>query len=95
VKILSIRERRAQSACHMGMISGDMVPMFNLKGIGVGRYVWTLEGNEWQPTLVILRLNRAAISVNWSPRGRLIIDFLRPPLCPGEDGFVVVVQRAF
>jgi actin related protein 2/3 complex subunit 1A/1B len=68
VKILSIRERRAQSACHMSMISGDMVPMFNLKGIGVGRYVWTLEGNEWQPTLVILRLNRAAISVDWSPR---------------------------
>jgi hypothetical protein len=68
VKILSFRERRAQSACHMGMISGDMVPMFNLKGIGVGRYVWTLEGNEWQPTLVILRLNRAAISVDWSPR---------------------------
>ncbi len=69
--------------------------MFNLKGIGVGRYVWTLEGNEWQPTLVILRLNRAAISVDWSPRGGLIIDFLRPSLCPGEDGSVVVVQRAF
>jgi hypothetical protein len=79
----------------MGMISGDMVPMFNLKGIGVGRYVWTLEGNEWQPTLVILRLNRAAISVDWSPRGGLIIDFLRPSLCSGEFGFVLVVQRAF
>jgi len=31
-------------------------------------YVWTLEGNEWQPTLVILRLNRAATSVEWGPQ---------------------------
>lgn len=31
-------------------------------------YVWSLEGTEWLPTLVILRLNRAAICVKWSPR---------------------------
>ena len=31
--------------------------------------MWTLEGNEWQPTLVILRLNRAATSVEWGPQG--------------------------
>eukprot|EP01018_Ginkgo_biloba_P030569 Gb_19067 [translate_table: standard] len=31
-------------------------------------YVWSLEGTEWVPTLVILRLNRAAISVKWSPK---------------------------
>ncbi|KAJ7552006.1 hypothetical protein O6H91_06G038200 [Diphasiastrum complanatum] len=31
-------------------------------------YVWNLEQDEWQPTLVILRLNRAAISVKWSPK---------------------------
>ncbi|XP_057861255.1 actin-related protein 2/3 complex subunit 1A [Cryptomeria japonica] len=31
-------------------------------------YVWSLEGVEWLPTLVILRLNRAAICVKWSPR---------------------------
>lgn len=34
-----------------------------------GRYVWSLEGNEWQATLVILRLNRAATSVEWGPQG--------------------------
>lgn len=32
-------------------------------------YVWNLEGPEWVPTLVILRLNRAALCVKWSPKG--------------------------
>lgn len=31
-------------------------------------YVWNLEGDAWNPTLVILRLNRAATSVKWSPK---------------------------
>lgn len=31
-------------------------------------YVWNLEGNEWKPTLVILRINRAATCVKWSPK---------------------------
>jgi len=30
-------------------------------------YVWTLENNKWKPTLVILRLNRCATNVVWSP----------------------------
>jgi|ERR1711934_82644 len=30
-------------------------------------YVWTFENNEWKPMLVILRINRAATSVKWSP----------------------------
>nr|XP_006820315.1 PREDICTED: actin-related protein 2/3 complex subunit 1A-like [Saccoglossus kowalevskii] len=30
-------------------------------------YVWVLQGNEWKPTLVILRINRAATCVKWSP----------------------------
>lgn len=32
-------------------------------------YVWTLDtkANEWKPTLVILRLNRCATNVEWSP----------------------------
>ncbi|KAM7500206.1 hypothetical protein LguiA_024620 [Lonicera macranthoides] len=32
-------------------------------------YVWNQEGAEWVPTLVILRLNRAALCVQWSPLG--------------------------
>lgn len=35
----------------------------------LARYVWNLEGSEWVPTLVILRLNRAALCVQWSPKG--------------------------
>ena len=35
----------------------------------LSRYVWNLEGSEWVPTLVILRLNRAALCVQWSPKG--------------------------
>ncbi|CAN8247542.1 unnamed protein product [Cochlearia groenlandica] len=31
-------------------------------------YVWSLEGGIWVPTLVILRLNRAALCVQWSPK---------------------------
>jgi len=30
-------------------------------------YVWTWKENAWKPTLVILRINRAATSVKWSP----------------------------
>jgi actin related protein 2/3 complex subunit 1A/1B len=33
-------------------------------------YVWRLDGNEWKPTLVILRINRAATAVKWSPNGQ-------------------------
>ena len=40
-------------------------------------YVWTFEGKEWKPTLVILRLNRCATNVEWSPNGIfIIINFL-------------------
>lgn len=31
-------------------------------------YVWTFANNEWKPTLVILRLQRAATFVQWSPK---------------------------
>lgn len=30
-------------------------------------YVWTLHDNQWKPTLVLLRINRAATCVKWSP----------------------------
>lgn len=30
-------------------------------------YVWALDNNQWKPTLVILRINRAATCVKWSP----------------------------
>ena len=36
------------------------------------RYVWSFEGDAWNPALVILRLNRAAISVKWSPKGKKV-----------------------
>ena len=32
-------------------------------------YVWTFGGGEWKPALVILRINRAATIVKWSPLG--------------------------
>lgn len=32
-------------------------------------YVWKQENGEWKPTLVILRINRAATCVKWSPNG--------------------------
>jgi len=31
-------------------------------------YVWTFQNNKWKPVLVILRINRAATHVKWSPQ---------------------------
>ncbi|KAJ3117704.1 protein 2 3 complex subunit [Phlyctochytrium bullatum] len=31
-------------------------------------YVWTLENGQWKPKLVLLRINRAATFVRWSPK---------------------------
>ena len=36
-------------------------------------YVWTLQDGKWKPTLVILRINRAATCVKWSPKGELVL----------------------
>jgi len=33
-------------------------------------YVYTLTDGKWSPTLVVLRCNRAALCVKWSPSGR-------------------------
>jgi actin related protein 2/3 complex subunit 1A/1B len=32
-------------------------------------YVWNWNGSLWKPTLVILRINRAATCVKFSPQG--------------------------
>uniref|UniRef100_A0A8C9EUN5 Actin-related protein 2/3 complex subunit n=1 Tax=Pavo cristatus TaxID=9049 RepID=A0A8C9EUN5_PAVCR len=57
---------------HNGHITGiDWAPESNrLVTCGTDRnaYVWTLKGNVWKPTLVILRINRAARCVKWSPK---------------------------
>lgn len=31
-------------------------------------YVWTLKDGLWKPTLVLVRINRAATCVKWSPQ---------------------------
>ena len=39
-------------------------------------YVWTQEkGGDWKPHLVILRINRAATCVCWSPEGMISCTF--------------------
>ena len=35
-------------------------------------YVWSFQEGQWKPTLVILRINRAATQVKWSPNGNLL-----------------------
>lgn len=59
---------------HTGYISGiDWHPKTNLivtAGHDRNAYVWKFEGGEWKPTLVILRINRAATDVKWSPDGQ-------------------------
>ena len=34
--------------------------------------MWTYTGSAWKPSLVILRINRAATVVKWSPKGELV-----------------------
>lgn len=59
---------------HGGAVSAiDWHPETNLivtSGHDRNAYVWKLDGDEWKPTLVILRINRAATSVRWCPTGR-------------------------
>uniref|UniRef100_A0A8C4H733 Actin-related protein 2/3 complex subunit n=1 Tax=Dicentrarchus labrax TaxID=13489 RepID=A0A8C4H733_DICLA len=57
---------------HNGQVTGiDWAPDSNrIVTCGADRnaYVWTLKEGTWKPTLVILRINRAARCVKWSPR---------------------------
>ncbi|XP_029455156.1 actin-related protein 2/3 complex subunit 1A-like [Rhinatrema bivittatum] len=56
---------------HNGIITGiDWAPNSNrIVTCAVDRnaYVWTLKDGVWKPTLVLLRINRAASCVKWSP----------------------------
>jgi len=61
-------------------------------------YVWKLNGNEWVPTLVILRINRAATCVKWSPEGKTEAIYLLIKLCvvtlfTDQDTKVEIVQK--
>uniref|UniRef100_A0A3B5R4L9 Actin related protein 2/3 complex, subunit 1B n=1 Tax=Xiphophorus maculatus TaxID=8083 RepID=A0A3B5R4L9_XIPMA len=57
---------------HNGQVTGiDWAPDSNrIVTCGADRnaYVWTLKEGSWKPTLVILRINRAARCVKWSPK---------------------------
>ncbi|CAM9649559.1 actin-related protein 2/3 complex subunit 1A-like [Lampetra fluviatilis] len=57
---------------HNGRITGiDWAAQSNrIVTCGADRnaYVWTLKDGAWKPTLVILRINRAATAVKWSPQ---------------------------
>ncbi|KAE8300414.1 hypothetical protein D5F01_LYC00552 [Larimichthys crocea] len=57
---------------HNGQVTGiDWAPDSNrIVTCGADRnaYVWTMKEGTWKPTLVILRINRAARCVKWSPR---------------------------
>ncbi|CAN9510198.1 unnamed protein product [Ophioblennius macclurei] len=57
---------------HNGQVTGiDWAPDSNrIVTCGADRnaYVWTLKDGAWKPTLVILRINRAARCVKWSPK---------------------------
>jgi len=65
-------------------------------------YVWTFTNGVWKPVLVILRINRAATHVKWSPLGTCAHlgllggrawYSLSPKLGAGSHMVVVVVAR--
>ncbi|KAJ0058245.1 hypothetical protein NL108_012047 [Boleophthalmus pectinirostris] len=57
---------------HSGRITGiDWAPESNrIVTCAADRnaYVWTLKEGQWKPTLVLVRINRAATCVKWSPQ---------------------------
>ncbi|ERN15876.1 hypothetical protein AMTR_s00039p00197260 [Amborella trichopoda] len=58
---------------HFAQIAMKFISIESCQTSGKGytffkRYVWNQDGPEWVPTLVILRLNRAALCVQWSPK---------------------------
>ncbi|XP_070183138.1 actin-related protein 2/3 complex subunit 1A-like [Littorina saxatilis] len=63
---------------HGQRVSGiDWAPKSNrIVTCGADRnaYVWTLQDGKWKPHLVILRINRAATCVQWSPQGGTSMD---------------------
>ncbi|XP_057673902.1 actin-related protein 2/3 complex subunit 1A isoform X2 [Corythoichthys intestinalis] len=56
---------------HSGRITGiDWAPKSNrivTCASDRNAYVWTLKDGSWKPTLVLVRINRAATCVKWSP----------------------------
>lgn len=68
-------ERKYVLSEHGGQVSGiDWCPETNLIvtcGHDRNAYVWKYDSgsDSWKPTLVILRINRAATCVKWSPAG--------------------------
>lgn len=38
-------------------------------GADKNAYVWSFDGQIWKPELVVLRINKAATCVKWSPNG--------------------------
>lgn len=64
-------EKTATLDAHLQRVTGlDWAPESNrIVTCGADRnaYVWVLQAGIWKPTLVILRINRAATCVKWSP----------------------------
>jgi WD40 repeat protein len=51
-------------------------------------YVWSYDGRAWKPELVVLRINRAATCVKWSPNGNFNIK-------QAVDGLLCVFSLAY
>lgn len=52
------------------VLSIDWAPISNnivTCGADKNAYVWSFDGRTWKPELVVLRINRAAVCVKWSP----------------------------
>lgn len=56
---------------HTGKVTGiDWAPISDqIVSCGADRnaYVWKQENGSWKPVLVLIRINRGAITVKWSP----------------------------
>lgn len=79
---------------HSEFVSGiDWSPVTNLivtSGHDRNAYVWKYDEKvkEWKPTLVILRINRAATAVKWSPMGNkfaVTSGAKKVPICHFEE----------
>lgn len=67
---VSCHWRKQRRWCHVSLAGIDWAPKSDrIVTCGADRnaYVWSQKDGVWKPTLVILRINRAATFVKWSP----------------------------
>ena len=72
-KIAPVRCRSALVRCRSALVRCKSAPVHLNRVTHLGSN--TVHIAKWKPTLVILRINRAATCVKWSPKGKIVSGY--------------------